>query len=255
MRGIRLSDRVLLVSMTGGGKTTLASYIIEGLQPVRTIVVDPKDEMELGVPKARSAAELDFAPPVVHYVPASFDRDELEEAARRIWRCPGPYIVFIDEAAEISGPNYCPEGFRLLETQGRSKNKCSVVNTQRISEIHPVFRSQAEHVIVFVPSPIELDLKTLAGTVRREPPVLKDQLDSLAKECGEYSHLWFVDHGKEMRRCAPLDLGGAPRGAPGAATEDPGEPRETASALEAGEGASPPCDQSDSPSGPSSRSA
>lgn len=244
MRGIRLSDRVLLVSMTGGGKTTLASYILEGLQPVRTIIVDPKDDLELGVPKARSAAEIDFSPPVVHYVPASFDRDELEDAAQRIWRCPGPYVCLIDELAEISSPNYCPEGFRLLATQGRGKRKCVVACTQRTSECHPVFRSQAEHVIVLVPAPIELDLKTLAGHVRREAAFLKEQLDSLEGEHGEYSHLWFVDHGKEMRRCAPLDLGGSPRPTP----PDPGQPP---TALTDEQAASSACDQSDSPSAPS----
>jgi hypothetical protein len=253
MRGIRLSDRVLLVSKTGGGKTTLAGYIVEGLQPVRTIVVDPKDELELGVIKARTAAELDFVAPVIHYVPSSFEREDLEEAAQRIWNCPGPYICLIDELAEISSPNYCPEGFRLGITQGRSKRKCFVACTQRLAESHPVFRSQAEHIIMLVPAPIELDLRTLAGHVGREASWLGEQLRTLEQELGPYSHLWSVDSGKEMRRCAPLpspDGRGRPAPTPRSTGDDRGQP---ATALQDEQQTSPTCDPSDSPSGLSSR--
>jgi hypothetical protein len=247
VRGIRLSDRVLLVSKTGGGKTTLASYIVEGLQPVRTIVVDPKDELQLGVPKARSAGEIDFTGPVIHYVPASFKRDDLEEAAQRIWDCPGPYACLIDELAEVSSPNYCPEGFRLLEAQGRAKRKGVIACTQRLSETHPVFRSQAEHIIMLVPAPIELDLKTLAGHVGHEAGWLGAELRTIEAELGPYSHLWSVESGKEMRRCAPLPAGdprGAPAGHQGQTGDDRGQP---ATALAEEQGASDTCELSDSP--------
>jgi energy-coupling factor transporter ATP-binding protein EcfA2 len=246
---MRLEDRALLVGETGCGKSTLAAYIVEGLQPVRTIVVDPKDELELGVPKARSASELDFSGPVIHYVPASFEREDLEEASQRIWQCPGPWVCLIDELAEISSPNYCPEGFRLGVTQGRSKRKAFVVCTQRLAESHPCFRSQATHRFLMCPAPIELDLKMIAGHLGIEAGILKRQLDELESQHGPHAHLWHVGPGKELRRCAPLSAGGSsgqPAGRPLPAGEDSGQP---ATALDDESAGSLTCEESDSASG------
>jgi hypothetical protein len=206
VRGIRLSDRVLVAGQTGKGKTTLAHFLVAGLQPVRAIVFDPKDDLDFGVPKCRSPEELEvqIRDGLVHYVPASFDRETLEEACQIVWLAPGPWLWWIDEAAELTGPNYCPAGLRLAVTQGRQPRKMVLAITQRLAEIHPVFRSQSEHVIIFTPAPILLDLKTIAGNVRREAGELDRLLGELHAEHGDYSHLWYVRDTDELRRCAPL---------------------------------------------------
>lgn len=243
MRGIRLSDRVLIAGQTGKGKTTLARYLVDGLQPVRTIVFDPKGELEFpDVAPCRSPDELAAAmrDPLIHYIPASFDRDQLEEACEIVWNTPGPYIWWIDETSEVSTPGFCPAGLRLGVTQGRQGRKMVLAVTQRLAEIHPVFRSQAEHIIIFTPAPIELDLKTVAGHVRREARELDAELSSLHAEHGDFSHLWHVRDTDELRRCAPLP---APaqlsrhQSASTAAAEDPSE--------------SAACEDSDSASAPS----
>lgn len=245
MRGIRHSDRILIAGQTGKGKTVFALWLIEQLQPVRTIIFDPKDELDFGVVKARTPGELAACmhQPVVHYVPASFDRDSLEEACQIVWITPGPYLWVIEEANEMSNPSWCPTGLRLCVTQGRAKLKMVIAITQRLAECHPVFRSQSEHVIVFTPAPIELDLKTIAGNVRREASVLDAELGSLHGEYGDYSHLWYVRDTDELRRCAPL---------PAPAHTRP-QLRAATAAGQAAAG-SPPC-ESDSASAVSSESA
>jgi hypothetical protein len=205
---------VLIAGQTGKGKTTLARWLVENLQPVRTIVFDPKDELRFpDVEPARTPMELAAAmhQPLVHYVPASFDRDTLEEACAIVWETPGPYVWWIDEASELTNPNYCPPGLRLGVTQGRSHRKMVIALTQRLAESHPVFRSQSEHIFIFVPPPIELDLKAIAGNVRREWGVLDAQLKLLQADHGDYSHLWYVRDTDELRPCEPLPAPAGPR--------------------------------------------
>lgn len=256
MRGIRLSDRLLLAGQTGKGKTTFMRYLVDGQQPVRTMVFDPKGMQEYpGVIPCRTPDQLEHCirDPLVHYIPASFERDQLEEACQIVWRMPGPYIWVVDDVNELTGPNYCPAGLRLGVTQGREPRKQIIALTQRIAECHPVFRSQSEHLIIFTPAPVELDLKAIAGNVRREWRVLDAELGSLHAEHGDFSHLWYVRDTDELRRCAPLLLGEHP-GAPGDTQEDADAPGSTPGAAQDGNAESAPCEESDSGSGRSSRS-
>jgi energy-coupling factor transporter ATP-binding protein EcfA2 len=234
-RAIRITpqaDRVLIVGQTGKGKTTLAEYIVGHLQPCRTIIFDAKEEWadgHFGYPAARTVEQLAAAlhQPVVHFIPSSLEHDELEEACWLVWITPGPYIWLIDETSAFTNANYCPRGLKLGVTQGRKQRKLILALTQRLAESHPVFRSQAEHVIVLVPTPIELDLKAIASAIRRDPETIRRELESLHKESGDYSHLWYVLDGDELRRMAPAPLGGAdnpPRVPQGTSAPEAAEP-------------------------------
>jgi hypothetical protein len=223
-RGIRLEDRILIAGQTGKGKTTLARYLVERLQPIRTIVFDPKDELSFpGVEPCRTPEQLTrrLRDPLIHYVPSGFEREPLEEACQIVWETPGPYVWWVDETAELTNPGYCPAGLKLCVTQGRSKRKMVIAITQRLAESHPVFRSQSEHLFIFTPAPVILDLRTIAGNVRREAFDLDRQLGELHAEEGDYSHLWYVRATDELRRCAPLPVSGPPATAP---TEEPVDP-------------------------------
>lgn len=220
-RGIRLSDLVLIAGQRGKGKTELARMIAEAQQPVRLICVDPKGEhsftelrdgKRVPVTPARTPLELAQAMhgAIVHYIPASFDRDALEEAFEIIWETPGPYILWVDEGSEVSSPNWCPPGLRLCATQGRVPEKQVLMVTQRLAEIHPVFRSQSDHVFLMVPAPVMLDLKAIAGNVRREASWLERELAEVHAASGDYSHLWYCRDTDEMRRCAPIPLPSRP---------------------------------------------
>ena len=216
-RGIRHGERLVVNGQTLKGKTTFDKWLIANMQPVRVICFDPKDEdLFPGVEKCYSPGELveRLQDPVVHFVPSSFDRDMLEEACEIVFETPGPYIWWITEAADFSSPSWIPIGMRLGVTRGGKDGKTMIVECQRLSEINPVFRSQADHFFMFVPAPIELDLKTLAGHIGIEAPVIRRELEELHELHGDYSHLWWVRDGQELRACAPIPLDGAPVNTP-----------------------------------------
>ncbi len=121
----------------------------------------------------------------------------------------------------MSSDSWIPEGLKLSVTQGRQPRKMVMACTQRLSECHPVFRSQSEHIIIFVPAPIQLDLKTIAGHIGREPGPLGQMLLELEEEYGLFSHLWYVRPGNELRRCAPLPPPSRPPARPQGATGPP----------------------------------
>lgn len=235
MRGVRHGERLVVNGQTLKGKTTFDKWLIASMQPVRVIVFDPKDEdLFPGVEKCYTVDALieHLKDPVVHYVPSSFDRELLEEACQIVFETPGPYIWWITEAADFSNPSWIPAGMRLAVTRGGKDQKTMIVECQRLSEINPVFRSQADHFFVFVPAPIELDLKTLAGHIGIEAPVLKQELEELHELHGDYSHLWWVRDGQELRGCAPIPIDGGPastREQVLAATADDDEPEQSGS--------------------------
>lgn len=234
-RGIRRSDRLLMVGYTGCGKTELAK-MIAARSGTRLIVWDPKDELELRVAKARGIGSLEKAlrepRRIVHWVPVTGERDEYEAAAALVWRTPGPWLWWVDEASECTSPSWCPTGLRLAATQGRTSERSVMALTQRVAECHAVLRSQAEHIFVFAEEPIDLDLKALAGHVPLSAADLAQALRELHSEYGRHAHLWSIRPTRELRRCAPIPLRRPPGRAPRQPPESPGGPERAASGPE-----------------------
>lgn len=249
MRQVRLRDRVLIVGQTGMGKSTLAMFLARCLQPVRTVVIDPKWDYDFpGIEPVRSADALDMRPGWIHYVPEDADdRDELERFYARVWRTPGSLLLLDDEFAETSDSNWAAKSFTSQVRLGRKKDKGVIACTQRLAECHPIMRSQADHIFIVVPAPPDIDLRMLAGSMGKEWAIVKSELEAIEAEKGLYSHLWFTREGLELRRCEPLPYEASPwlpRG-------DSGSQLRPSSEHEPGRVDSPPCANSASPSGSS----
>lgn len=228
-RAIRRSDRLLIVGYTGCGKTELAKMIAARKTAPRLIVWDPKDELSFpGVVPARGLDQLEDrlrrGGRIVHWIPATGDRDEYETASMLVWRTPGPYLWWVDEAAECTTASWCPRGLRLCAQQGRSREKAVMALTQRLAECHPVLRTLADHIFLFAEPPVDIDLDKLAGHMGHSATEIAAMVNELNDEYGRHAHLWWIRPTREMRRCAPIPLRRARRQSPRQPTATGGAP-------------------------------
>lgn len=212
MRGIRLSDRVLIVAPPGGGKSVLAQYIVSRMQPCRVCVVDPKEDPPLldqlrGIEIVRDVRLLPEAlrAPVTHWVPEDPDNlEDLNTGYMAIWDTPGPLITWDDELADVSAPGRIVKGKARIVKRGRAWDKTHIGTTQRLSETHPTYRTQAEHLIAMTPAPQDMDMDKLARYMNCSRAELEQELTQLHEEAGQFSHIWcVVPEGHERRCMAP----------------------------------------------------
>lgn len=236
-RAIRRSDRLLIVGYTGCGKTELAKMIAARKTAPRLIVWDSKDELESkrvfpGVKPCRGLAALEDrlrrGGRIVHWVPLTGDREEYEAAADLVWRTPGPWLWWVDEAAECTTASWCPRGLRLAAQQGRATERAVMALTQRLAETHPVLRTQAEHIFLFAEPPVDIDLDKLAGHMGHSAAEISVMVNELNEEYGRHAHLWWIRPTREIRRCTPIPLRGAGRTSPRQPTATIGAPLPTA---------------------------
>ncbi len=217
LRGIRVApnaDRVLIAAPTRGGKTTLIEYIAHCLQPIRTVLIDPKEAPELAhiKPIVHNVSELPDAlrGPICHWIPEDVeDRADLTAGYAAIWRlhkC-GARLIWDDEVADTTKPNWISPDHAKLIRRGAGWQQLYIAGTQRLRECHPVIRTQAEHIIALTPAPIDLDLDALAQHVQLNTDRLRELMDDLHEQAGDYSHLWYLKATREHRRMAACPPG------------------------------------------------
>lgn len=208
MIGIRIepnADRVLVAAPTRGGKTTLIRYIVACLQPVRVVLIDPKEAPELAdIPNiVHDTSDLPEAlrEPICHWVPADMeDWKDVCLGYRHIWALHkhGPRVVWDDEVADTTKPNRIAPACAMLIRRGSGWRQVYIAATQRLSEAHGLVRTQCKHIIAMTPAPVDLDLESLARHVQMNPRQLQEALNDLCDEAGPYSHLWFCEDDREL---------------------------------------------------------
>lgn len=203
---IRHNDRVFIQGKTESGKTVLARHVFSHMKGCRRTVIDVKGHLTIpDVEPARMPEELDLAAPVSHYIPSELEDEEYEELFKALWFAGGPRMIWLDESTGPTRKNWAPKYLRQIVQQGREPSEIGVLAcSQRPVNVESTLRTEAEHVFIFVPRPIKLDLKTLAGDIGTDPDVLAREIDQLLAHEGPHSHLWYCRRLDRLFHCAPL---------------------------------------------------
>lgn len=147
---IQKSDRVVFFGQTGSGKSELCRPIFFAMQPPR-IFIDVKDDPALatpGVPVVRDPARvLDY--PTVRAVPTNPDDEGWFSAIYDAALDQRDTLIWLDEANEVSKPNYIPTSIRRFILQGRGRGCGHLACTPRPADVSPSFAAQAQHIFIF----------------------------------------------------------------------------------------------------------
>lgn len=160
---IKPSERAFLVGKTGGGKTTMAKYLLtEIAKKWRVVIIDAKHDWlgehpawagrkEPGtIKKPHLVEEFNPALRVQVFQPASpaYKDPRLDKlcydilSSRRVF-------CYIDDINRVATSTVIPQGINALWTEGRSLQVAAWAGAQRPLRIPEFLRSQAEHWFVF----------------------------------------------------------------------------------------------------------
>lgn len=163
------SERFLILAKTGGGKTIWAKHMLREVSKVMPVVIIDPNELWLGrgkggrpedwaqkkevgtIDKPRLINEFN---PKWHVQCLQPDVDGSEEDPRLGKLCydilkRGNIFVYFDESEGIATATHVPRYIRRLWKTGRAHNVGCWVSTQAPKGIPRIFKSQAEHFVVF----------------------------------------------------------------------------------------------------------
>lgn len=208
--GVLFNERVFLSGKTRSGKTVLARHLFDTFTGARRTAVDPKGRLHFpGVAPARTPEELDLAAPLSHFIPSHLEDWEYEEVFRRLWFAGGPRVIWLDEAFGPTKGGWAPKYLRMIVQQGAEAGIGLLACSQRTKNVEATLRTEAEHLIFFVPAPHRLDLDALAQEIGIGADELAAAMRQLQAEEGQHSHFWYRRNSDELVPCAPLPAGWA----------------------------------------------
>lgn len=144
------NDRIIIVSSTGGGKTTLAAYMT--LQVQRLAVYDVKRELSW-LPNSilvTDIAQMTYRRREVFQPPPGMEGnpDLFERFAAGAYTAKN-VMIWLDEAAFVTSPNYLPPTLKNILIAGRSQGVgCLALSQSGAGLSHPMLWRGAQHVYV-----------------------------------------------------------------------------------------------------------
>lgn len=203
-RPVNYSDRVLLVGRTQSGKSTLARYLAAHMHGARLLLINVKGTENVGVDPVYDVAAIDWAAPVVDFIPRTMDRRLFEDLYEAIFSHGGPRVVWLDEAMAVTRANYAPDRLLLVQQQGDRLGIGHLYCSQRPQEIAGALKSECEHIFVCGSVFTARDLQALSAEMGMSGDQLGAQLRDLHAEHGDYAFLWYCRSTGELEWCEPL---------------------------------------------------
>ncbi len=196
-------NRALIVGINGSGKSELARHFIADVVKPRRVLVDPKGQWRVaGEPMYRlhardeqsAVAELsliNWQRPIVHVMPKSHNRHQLEALFDRINQTRHPLCVWVDEAYEIATAGQAVPSVTSLLVAGRNRGDGIrhgvVACCQRPVGCDVRFRTEAQHIFCFWP----LDLQDVRELLRLTPWISYHEAVALLQGLPRYGFVWF----------------------------------------------------------------
>jgi hypothetical protein len=106
----------------------------------------------------------------------------------------------------VTEKNWAPWGLRMIVQQGASHDVGLLAVSQRPVDVWPGLRTEAEHVIMFVPRPHPLNAQPLSEVVGIPRADLERRFDELQAAEGEHAFLWYSLASHELLDCAPIPV-------------------------------------------------
>lgn len=219
MSGLRYNDRVLILGSTGSGKSELINLMAMDLR-VQRILIDTKDEFSVPdgdggfVEPARDVEDLDWQLPILHYVPATDDVDEMQELFGALYRR-RQLVAIVHELSDVCGYQAArtPPAFNSYVSKGRVRGLGIVGGSQLPVHIPVRMRTESDHVFAFVPRFLrKSDHDAIAEAMGQDPRELETMFDEVQEQLGHetpdgklYSFLWFTRRSRKLVACPPLN--------------------------------------------------
>lgn len=206
-RGVRFSDRVLILGRSGDGKSSLINHIAAGAS-CQVLIYDTKDELVVpGATPVEDPARIDWNARIIHFVDDScelkttgrlFDLCWKRKAAREEigpgGKLPRGYglVVVVHEAGDLclDQPNQTPRSVINYLKKGRQRGLGLIAGSQRPVNIPPSARTEIQHVATFAGGLDKRDIAEIAGLYELTPQELNATLSDLHGRYGRHAFLW-----------------------------------------------------------------
>jgi hypothetical protein len=153
---MRTNDRGVLIGKTGGGKTTLAKYLVEDNLKPYSVTWNPKNSESITKWNQKHVTKLseliDAEEPRLIYTPDPFyAEDKATQADFFYWIYERRYTrLYIDEATVVQyNGGMAPRYLSAVLNRGRERGVSTLTATQRPASIPMNVLSESEHFYVF----------------------------------------------------------------------------------------------------------
>jgi hypothetical protein len=208
VRGLLPQDRVFVAGQSRSGKSELLNFLLSMLRG-QWLLLDTKPEFAIpDVEPIRDPAEIDFREPIIHYVPsATGGAAEVDEVFERCYKAPGRRTVGIHELADAGDYNAHKVGkwTNAYVSKGGALGKGLYAGSQLPVHIPVRARTEAQHAFYFVPRLVrKSDHAAMAEPMSMSADELERELQTVEREHGRHSFLWWDSRAQELTAWPPL---------------------------------------------------